>query len=87
MKKQPIKKTTHEDTDETMVIGVLSAVILALTILTVSSYSEEETTKHQNSPILNTNTSTTIKAMEHKPFLINTKTTTGKVAQKDIIKM
>jgi len=86
MKKQPSKKAIHEDTDEPMVIGILSVVILALTILTVSSYSED-TNELVTTPNLNSTTSTPIEVMEHEPFLINTNATTGKVAKKDIINM
>jgi len=82
---KPVKgKTVHQDTDETMVLGVLSAVILVLTVLTVGSYADNQNQLVEQN-LLSEKSFTT--EQERASYLINTSNSAAKMAHKDSIQM
>jgi len=82
---KPVKgRTVHQETDETMVLGILSAVILVLTVLTVGSYADNQ--NHLMEPKLLSEKSLKTK-QEHTGYLINTSSSSAQTVQKESIQM
>ena len=83
---KPVKgKTAHQDTDESMVLGILSTVILALTILTVSSYADNQDSPTQQELI---SENVLPKAQDHtQSYLINTSNNTKEQQDSSILTM
>ena len=81
----PVKgKTVHQDTDETKVIGIFSAVILFFTVLTISSYADDQAPLIQKHLISEqASNSETGPA----PILINTTAAPVKNTEKKTLKM
>jgi len=82
---KPVKgKTAHHDTDETMVLGILSAVILVLTVLTVSSYTDTQNLQIKQNLLSKKSLRT---EQERSTYLINTNNPSNKIAHKESIQM
>lgn len=80
---KPVKgKTVHQDTDETMVLGILSVVILVLTVLTIGSYADNQNQLIEQNLLSEKSSNTT---EERSSFIINTNHLSDKVAHKDSI--
>ena len=88
MKKPEKGMITHQDTDETVVLGVLSAVILFFTILTIGSYAETQTPLTEQN-LITENTLSTQKEQKQDLYLIKTSNTKADndTDQKNIIQM
>jgi len=82
---KPVKgKTAHQDTDETMVLGILSAVILFFTVLTIGSYADNQNQFTKQNLLAEKSLST---KQERTSFLINTSNSAAKVTHKESIQM
>jgi len=84
---KPVKsKTTHQDTDESMVLGILSAVILFLTILTIGSYADTQSTLSEQN-LISENSIQIEEEQRHMPYIINISNSPNIITSEETLNM